>query len=118
MRAPETSDVDRLEVRLRSWAHQSRHGWLGCLVFLAVGVILATPVFLEYLDTGAVRRFPTAILCTGLGVIAVVCMATGLVLDLVAHVRREAKRLVYLQHAAPRARRGRQPGAEPHGAAG
>ena len=30
-----------------------------------------------------------------------VCIATGLILDLVAHVRREAKRLVYLQHAAP-----------------
>jgi glycosyltransferase involved in cell wall biosynthesis len=68
-----------------------------------VAVILAAPVALEYLDTGLVRRFPTAILCTGLGVVAVVCIATGLILDLVAHVRREAKRLVYLQHAAPRA---------------
>jgi glycosyltransferase involved in cell wall biosynthesis len=82
---------------------------VGFAVALAA-IILAVPVVLEYLDTGAVRRFPTAILCTGLGVIAVVCMVTGLILDLVAHVRREAKRLVYLQHAAPRARR---PDAEP-----
>lgn len=73
------------------------------LVIAALAVVLATPVVLEFLDTGAVRRFPTAILCTGLGVIAVVCIATGLILDLVAHVRREAKRLVYLQHSAPRA---------------
>jgi glycosyltransferase involved in cell wall biosynthesis len=73
------------------------------LVFLIVGVILATPVFLEYLDTGEVRRFPTAFLSFTLGVIAVVCWATGLILDLVAHVRREAKRLAYLQYAAPRA---------------
>lgn len=75
------------------------------LVGLVVAVIalgLAAPVVLEYLHTGAVRRFPTAILCTGLGVTAAVCIATGLILDLVAHVRREAKRLVYLQHAAPR----------------
>ena len=36
-----------------------------------------------------------------LGVVGVVCIATGLILDLVAHVRREAKRLVYLQHPAP-----------------
>jgi glycosyltransferase involved in cell wall biosynthesis len=71
----------------------------------AVAVALAVPVVLGYLDTGEVRRFPTAILCTGLGVIAVVCIATGLILDLIAHVRREAKRLVYLQHAAPRVRR-------------
>ncbi|HEX4418949.1 MAG TPA: glycosyltransferase family 2 protein [Kofleriaceae bacterium] len=75
---------------------------VGVLITLAA-VILAVPVGLEYLDTGAVRRFPTAILCTGLGVVAVVCFATGMILDLVAHVRREAKRLVYLQHPAPRA---------------
>jgi glycosyltransferase involved in cell wall biosynthesis len=75
---------------------------VGLAVALAA-IVLAVPVVLEYLDTGAVRRFPTAILCTGLGVISVVCIATGLILDLVAHVRREAKRLVYLQHAAPRA---------------
>jgi hypothetical protein len=47
-------------------------------------------------------------------VVAVVCVATGLILDLVAHVRREAKRLVYLQHAAPRAAPGvRRPDVEP-----
>jgi len=72
----------------------------GAVVALAA-LVLAGPVMVEYLHTGAVRRFPTAILCTGLGVIAVVCFATGMILDLVAHVRREAKRLVYLQHAAP-----------------
>jgi glycosyltransferase involved in cell wall biosynthesis len=32
---------------------------------------------------------------------AVVAIATGLILDLVAHVRREVKRLAYLQHPAP-----------------
>jgi glycosyltransferase involved in cell wall biosynthesis len=64
-------------------------------------VILAIPVISEYLDTGLVRRFPTAILCMVLMLIAVVNIATGLILDLVAHVRREAKKLVYLQHAAP-----------------
>jgi hypothetical protein len=31
-----------------------------------------------------------------------VCFATGLILDLVAHVRRESKKLAYLSHAAPR----------------
>jgi glycosyltransferase involved in cell wall biosynthesis len=73
------------------------------LAVTALALALATPVVLEFARTGEVRRFPTAILCSGLGVIAVVCFATGLILDLVAHVRREAKRLVYLQHAAPRA---------------
>jgi glycosyltransferase involved in cell wall biosynthesis len=71
------------------------------LAIAAAAIALGIPVVLGYLETGEVKRFPTAILCSGLGVIAVVCMATGLILDLVAHVRREAKRLVYLQHTAP-----------------
>ncbi|MGE0551297.1 MAG: glycosyltransferase family 2 protein [Kofleriaceae bacterium] len=74
------------------------------LLVLAVAVVLGVPVFMTYLDTGLVPRFPTAILATGLGVIAVLCVATGLILDLVSHVRREAKRLAYLQHPAPNAK--------------
>jgi glycosyltransferase involved in cell wall biosynthesis len=80
------------------------------LLLAAVAIVLAIPVVLGFIHTGEVRKFPTAILCTGLGVISVVCVATGLILDLVAHVRREAKRLIYLQHAAPRSvRRVRDP---------
>jgi glycosyltransferase involved in cell wall biosynthesis len=79
------------------------------LVFLIVGVALSVPVFLEYLDTGLVRRFPTAILSFSLGVVAVISWATGLILDLVAHVRRESKKVSYLSYPAPREKlRGRQ----------
>jgi glycosyltransferase involved in cell wall biosynthesis len=74
------------------------------LLFIIAGVVLALPVFLEYLDTGEVRRFPTAFLSFSLGIIAVVCFATGLILDLVAHVRRESKKLAYLSYEAPRAK--------------
>jgi glycosyltransferase involved in cell wall biosynthesis len=73
---------------------------IGLLLIIAA-IILGIPVLMTYFDTGLVPRFPTAILCTGLVLTAVVCVATGLILDLVAHVRREAKKLVYLQHAAP-----------------
>ena len=72
-------------------------GW----AFIAVAVALGIPVVIEYARTGFVPRVPTAILCTGLVVIAVLCFATGLILDLVAHVRREAKRLAYLQYPSP-----------------
>jgi glycosyltransferase involved in cell wall biosynthesis len=75
------------------------------LLLVIVTVILGVPLVLEYLDTGLVPRFPTAILCTGLVVIAFVSIATGLILDLVSHVRRESKRLAYLGMAAPRVRR-------------
>jgi hypothetical protein len=79
------------------------------LFFGAIGVLLAAislalgiPVLLEYMDTGLVRRFPTAILCSGLVVVGVISVATGLILDLVSHVRRETKRLAYLSYPAPR----------------
>jgi hypothetical protein len=71
------------------------------LVLVLVAVGLGIPVILDYVHTGLVPRFPTAILASALMVIAVISVATGAILDLVAHVRREAKRLVYLQHPAP-----------------
>jgi hypothetical protein len=74
---------------------------------IAVAFVLGIPILVQYLDTGLVPRFPTAILCSALVVIAVLCVATGLILDLVAHVRREARRLAYLQHPAPPAPRRR-----------
>ncbi|MDX2086577.1 MAG: glycosyltransferase family 2 protein [Kofleriaceae bacterium] len=79
---------------------------IGSLLAL-VALILGLPIVLEYTRTGLVPRFPTAILCTGLIVISVLCVATGLILDLVSHVRREAKRLAYLSYPSPQATRKR-----------
>jgi glycosyltransferase involved in cell wall biosynthesis len=66
---------------------------------------------IDYLDTGLVIPMSTALIASGLAVVGVVCVATGLILDLVSHVRREVKRLAYLQHPAPAelARRPRDP---------
>ena len=78
--------------------------------FLVVAaVILGIPVIGTYMDTGLVPRIPTAILCTGLIVIAVISVATGLILDLISHVRRETKRLAYLEYPSPRASRASAP---------
>lgn len=73
------------------------------LALTTVAVILGIPVISTYAHTGLVPRYPTAILCTGLMIIAFVSIATGLILDLVSHVRREAKRLAYLEYPSPRA---------------
>lgn len=62
----------------------------------AISVALGTPVLLEFLDTGFVPRLPTALLATGIMLIAVMSFFTGLVLDTVTHSRREIKRLFYL----------------------
>jgi glycosyltransferase involved in cell wall biosynthesis len=66
------------------------------LTMAALSLIAGTPVILEFLRTGLVPRFPTAILATGLMVIAVLCVFAGAILDSVARGRRESKRLFYL----------------------
>jgi glycosyltransferase involved in cell wall biosynthesis len=59
-------------------------------------VVLSYPLFLTYLETGLVPRFPTAILSTGLMILACLSLTCGFVLDTVTHGRREMKRLAYL----------------------
>jgi glycosyltransferase involved in cell wall biosynthesis len=66
-------------------------------VFLAVIAIgLAVPVFVTYLEQGIVPRLPTAVLSTGLMIVAILSVASGLVLDTVTRGRREMKLLAYL----------------------
>lgn len=69
----------------------------------ALAVILAIPLFVTFMQTGLVPRVPTAILCTGLVLIAVLNGFCGLILDTVTRGRREMKRLAYLSHPAPQA---------------
>jgi glycosyltransferase involved in cell wall biosynthesis len=64
--------------------------------FALLSLALATPIVLEYLNTGLVRRFPTAFLCVGLMLCAGGFFGSGLILDTVTHGRREMKRLMYL----------------------
>ena len=63
---------------------------------LIAAIILAVPLVLTYLDTGLVPRLPTAILVTGMTIIAVLCVFAGLILDTVTRGRREVRRLAYL----------------------
>ncbi|RHW17046.1 glycosyltransferase [Sphingomonas gilva] len=75
-------------------------GVLAALLALAA-VILAIPLMLTYAETGLVPRFPTAILATGLMILASLSFFAGLILDTVVRGRREVKRLAYLAHPAP-----------------
>jgi glycosyltransferase involved in cell wall biosynthesis len=65
-------------------------------VLALTSFILGIPVAIEFLDTGLVLRFPTAILATSIMLLAFLSLTTGLVLDSVARGRRETKRLHYL----------------------
>lgn len=66
------------------------------LLFAAVSLLLAWPLLTTFLDTGLVPRFPTAILSTGLMLLAFLALACGAILDTVTLGRREVKRLNYL----------------------
>jgi glycosyltransferase involved in cell wall biosynthesis len=76
------------------------YGGIGLLLLVAA-VILAIPLVVTYAHTGLVPRFPTAILVTGMTIIAVLCFFTGLILDTVTRGRREVRRLAYLGLKAP-----------------
>jgi glycosyltransferase involved in cell wall biosynthesis len=72
--------------QLRTWADGLR--------ILGLGASL--PLVLDYLRTGLVPRLATAVLATGLVLAAMLALACGLILDSVAHGRKEMKRLAYL----------------------
>jgi glycosyltransferase involved in cell wall biosynthesis len=76
-------------------------GTIGALL-VAIAVVLAIPLVMTYLKTGLVPRLPTAILVTGIIIVAVLCFFAGLILDTVTRGRREVRRLSYLSLAAPR----------------
>jgi len=62
----------------------------------AASIVLAIPIFITYARVGLVPRLPTAVLSTGLMILAWLAVACGLVLDTVTRGRREMKTLAYL----------------------
>jgi glycosyltransferase involved in cell wall biosynthesis len=65
-------------------------------VFSLTALVLGFPLLSTYLETGLVPRFPTAILATGLMILAGFSLGCGLILDSVARGRLEQKRILYL----------------------
>jgi glycosyltransferase involved in cell wall biosynthesis len=71
-------------------------GTVAALLALAA-VALGIPIILEYARTGLVPRFPTAILATGITILASLSFTAGIILETVTRGRQELKRLAYLQ---------------------
>jgi glycosyltransferase involved in cell wall biosynthesis len=65
-------------------------------VLAGTAIVLAIPIVMTFIETGLVPRFPTAILSTGLMLIASLSLTCGLILDNVTRGRQEMKRLFYL----------------------
>jgi glycosyltransferase involved in cell wall biosynthesis len=66
------------------------------LIHMTLGISLGVPVVVEFLHTGLVPRLPTAMLSTGLMLLAALSICCGLILDAVSRGRKENKRLAYL----------------------
>ena len=71
------------------------------LLLMAIALVLGIPIIVGWMETGLVPRFPTALLATGISLMAFLSLAAGVILDTVTRGRREIKRLHYLSIAAP-----------------
>lgn len=76
------------------------YGSFSLLLALAA-ILISIPLAITYAKTGLVPRFPTAILATGLMILAALSFFAGLILDTVVRGRREVRRLHYLSLPAP-----------------
>lgn len=65
-------------------------------VLAGASVLLTVPIVITFVATGLVPRLPTAVLATGIMVLAFLSLTCGLILDTVTRGRRELKRLHYL----------------------
>ncbi len=70
-------------------------------ILALLSVVLAYPLVVTFLETGLVPRIPTAVLSSGIMLLAFLSLTCGLILDTVTRGRREMKRLRYLEFAAP-----------------
>jgi glycosyltransferase involved in cell wall biosynthesis len=71
------------------------------IVLASISVGLAIPIFVTFFEQGIVPRLPTAVLSTGLMLLAFLSIVAGLVLDTVTKGRREMKLIAYLQQRPP-----------------
>ena len=71
------------------------------LFFALFSFAIGIPVVVEFFKTGLVPRLPTAVLTTGMMVLAFLSLFTGLILDTVTRGRWEMKRMRYLGIPGP-----------------
>lgn len=65
-------------------------------MLMLLSVILSIPLFYSYFTIGFIPKIPTAILTTGIMLLAFISLACGIILDSVCRARKELKYLHYL----------------------
>ncbi len=71
------------------------YGLLASL-FVAFSLLIGLPVVAEFIATGLVPRFPSAILAAALMILSFLSVFTGIILSAVSKSRREIKKLAFL----------------------
>ena len=89
-------DIARVIFRLLRNERPLKFFGIFSVLFAALSLGLGIPVVVEFLRTGLVPRQPTAILAAALGILSVISLTCGLILDTVSRGRVELKRLRYL----------------------
>lgn len=72
----------------------------------AIGIGFGVPVVIQFFHTHRVPRLPTAVLATGLELLAALSLTAGLVLDTVTRARLDGRVLAYLSIPGPLANGG------------
>jgi len=83
----------------------------GAVLATIAALVLGIPVIEEFLETGLVLRFPTAILAVSLQIIAFLLLTAGFIVSSVRQVSREQRRLAYLSLAPEASLGAGRPGA-------
>jgi glycosyltransferase involved in cell wall biosynthesis len=65
------------------------------LIGILIAVMVFIPVFLDYLENPEVSLIPTAVLSTGIVLIAMLSFTAGVILDSIRRFRAEVKRMFY-----------------------
>jgi hypothetical protein len=87
-----------LKTIMRLYISERPFSFFGLIALLIaiIAIAISIPVVFEFIHTGVVPRFPTAILSASMMVCALLSFACGLILDSVTRGRHEMKRLIYL----------------------
>ena len=68
------------------------------VIFFIFGMYLFIPIFNQFILTGMVEKFPSAVLSLGLIILAVISFFSGLLLDGITRHRLETKKIAFLQY--------------------
>ena len=88
-----------LKMILKLVRHERPLLFFGALasVLVSASLLISVPVIVTFLDTGLVPRLPTAVLATGIMLMAALSLLAGIILDTVSRGRKEVRLLAYLQ---------------------